>query len=154
MNLVTEVRQLVPHRQWWMAIGIALLGVIIVLGSQPLWPAPTIHLDNMQSGFFIVLGIIEALICGIGLAFAYLAPTLFRTAKQLHPRLFWATYFALIYGAVTWVIHDKLHSTLPLHDIWGLVWIEYIFHLPLALAAVLLMVSFYVFAGDRQHQDA
>ncbi len=149
MSVMTALKQIVPRKQLRVASAIAILGVVAVLSSQPLWPAATIHLSNIQSVFFIALGVIEALICGVGLAFAYLAPMLFRTARQLHPRLFWATYFALIYGAISWVIHDKLHAILPLHNIWGLIWIEYIFHLPLAVGAVLLMVSFYRFAGDK-----
>jgi len=98
-----------------------------VFVNSPELPEPT----SMQLPFFILLGIIEALSMGYGIA---LLAVYWKRAAEQKLRL---TLLSLSWLIGSWWVHDGLHRANG-HDLSGLLMIEYGFHVTLIIAAVIV----------------
>jgi hypothetical protein len=102
-----------------------------VFVNSPDMPEPT----SVQLPFFIVLGVIEALSMGYGIA---LLITYWKKAVE---QKCLAVLVSVSWLIGSWWVHDGLHR-MNGHDLAGLLKIEYGFHVTLIIAAVI--VSCYV----------
>jgi len=98
-------------------------------------PTPT------QEALFMVLGILEALMLGGAVAFlAYGYPVL-RSMGRASVGLTRATHLSIVWILAQWWAHDSLH----IHngpDLGGLLVIDYVFHLPIMVASLVVLVFF------------
>lgn len=99
---------------------------------------------GVQIPLFMALGVVEALVCGAGIAFLLFG---FSTVRHnnVSPGLARAAHLSISWILVNWWAHDSLH----LHngmDLSGLLKIEYGFHMTL-IAAGLTLAWFFLSAA-------
>ncbi|MGH9166250.1 MAG: hypothetical protein ACRD02_00200 [Acidimicrobiia bacterium] len=126
-----------------------LLGPQAPIGQQ-IWP-PTVELNpppgGAQLGLFMLLGAIESLAFGAGVAFLLLGRKPLR--RLFGPRragLATATHLAVFWLLWSWWLHDGLHMVVGLQA-RGLLAIEYAFHVTLILAGGILAYGLATLAG-------
>jgi hypothetical protein len=90
----------------------------------------------------LFLSVGDALLLGLGVAFLIFGlPVLRRVSPDSKARA-WAMYLSIGYLMVSWWPHLGMHASNGL-DLQGLLVIDYIFHLPLEIAGVVLAYSFF-----------
>ncbi len=101
-------------------------------------PIPT----PSQMAHLLFLSVGDALLLGLGVAFLIFGlPVLRRVSSDSKARA-WAMYLSIGYLMVSWWPHLGMHAHNGL-DLQGLLVIDYIFHLPLEVAGVVLAYSFF-----------
>jgi hypothetical protein len=91
--------------------------------------------------FFLVLKIFEGLALGVGIGFLFFGRRLLGRAGA-PPPLALLAYLSISWCLVNWWLHDNLHA-INGENIWGLIGIEYGFHVTLMFAAGALAIFFY-----------
>ena len=101
-------------------------------------PVPT----SSQMAHLLFLGATDATLLGLGVAFLIFGlPVLRRVSPDSKVRA-WAMYLSIGYLMVSWWPHLGMHASNGL-DLQGLLVIDYVFHLPLEIAGVVLAYSFF-----------
>jgi hypothetical protein len=101
-------------------------------------PTPT----SSQMAHLLFLGATDAALLGLGVAFLIFGlPVLRRVSPDSKARA-WAMYLSIGYLMVSWWPHLGMHASNGL-DLQGLLVIDYVFHLPLEIAGVVLAYSFF-----------
>ncbi len=127
------------------AIPAFLLGPVLFppadVGSEP---------SAAQIPFFILLGAVDAVLLGLGVSFLVFGlPVLRKVSPDSRARA-WAMYLAIGYLMVSWWPHLNLHISTPIEDWQMLLYIDFLFHLPLEIAAaVLAYCAFSIFMSWR-----
>jgi hypothetical protein len=108
-------------------------------------PTPTAS----QMAHLLFLGASDAVLLGLGVAFLIFGlPLLKRVSADSKARA-WAMYISIGYLMVSWWPHLGMHASNGL-DLQGLLFIDYVFHLPLEIAGVVLAYcSFSLFRSWR-----
>ena len=103
-----------------------------------------------QIPFFLFLSLTDALLLGLGVSFLIFGlPVLRRVSPDSKARA-WAMYLSIGYLMVSWWPHLNLHISTPIEDWWMLLYIDFLFHLPLEIAgAVLAYCAFSIFMNWR-----
>lgn len=100
-------------------------------------PSPTAG----QMPFFLFLGATDAILLGLGVSFLIFGlPVLMRVSPDSKLRA-WAMYLSIGYLMVSWWPHLNMHAHNGL-DLQGLLYIDFIFHLPLEIAGATLAYCF------------
>lgn len=128
-----------------MWVGITLGAAAVTFGlSRTIWPdaAGGLQPPGGLLPFFIMLGLAESILFGLGIAFIVFGSGIIARSRQP----LWLTYAA--YAAIAWLLvswwpHDNLHRVTLTGNWTGLLRIEYGFHLTLMVAAVVLAVFFF-----------
>ena len=109
-------------------------------------PAPTAG----QMPFFLFLGVTDAVLLGLGVSFLLFGFPVLRKVSPNSKGRAWAMYLSIGYLMVSWWPHLGMHASNGL-DLQGLLYIDFIFHLPLEIAgAVLAYCAFSVFRDWRR----
>ena len=97
--------------------------------------------------FFLGLKLLEGLALGVGIGFLVFGNrTLGRSAA--HPSLALLAYLSISWCLVNWWLHDNLHA-INGDNFWGLIGIEYAFHVTMMVGGGVLAVFFYRVAQAR-----
>jgi len=107
-------------------------------GAQAEGAAPT----GVQTLLFMILGAIQSLVFGLGIAFLIFGFSL--TGARMPANLGWAraAHFAIAWSLFSWWPHSNFHQTLVPDNISGLLAIEYGFHVTLILAGLIVAYFF------------
>lgn len=103
-------------------------------------PHPSGTPTAVQEGLFMILGALEALMLGGAVAFLAFGYPVLRSMGRVSARLTRATHLSIVWILAQWWAHDSLH----IHngpDVGGLLVIDYVFHLPI-MAASLVVLTF------------
>jgi hypothetical protein len=101
-------------------------------------PSPHMTPTATQVPFYVVLGGINAMALGLGVAFlAFGLPAVRRLVTPAPGRAV-AAYLAIAWLLVSWYPHGGLHGSNGM-DTGPLLWIEYGFHVPLIVAPLVLI---------------
>src|SRR4051794_3790463 len=131
----------------WLKILIVTLLIAIpaVPLGQVLWPAgdATAGSGGMPAylPFLIIISVFEALTFGLGIAFLIFGFPLVRRIGVWSPGYTRAVFLSIAWFLVSWWPHDGFHRSLGV-NMWGLVAIEYAFHLTLMAAGAILALGF------------
>jgi len=107
-------------------------------GAPPeIGPEPT----GMQVLLFIIIGIIQALVFGLGIAFLIFGFPLV-SAAPVSQGLAFVTYLAIAWSLINWWPHSNFHQTAS-ENINTLLAIEYGFHIT-SIAAGLVVAYFFI----------
>jgi hypothetical protein len=134
-------------KPWLKVLLVTLLVAVPALPlGQMLWPTPadvTTGTGGMPAyvPFLILISVFEALSLGLGVAFLAFGLPLVRRIGVWSPALTWATFLSITWFLVSWWPHDGFHRSLGV-NMWGLVAIEYAFHVTLIGAGVILALAF------------
>jgi hypothetical protein len=124
-------------------------GVPAFLLSRVLWP-PAPGSPEPTAGqlpWFVLLGILEALVFGLGVAFLVLGLSPLRRASARRGASPWPVYLVIGWSLVSWWPHDHLHQSVGA-DLNALLGIEYVFHVSLYVAGLVLA---WFFLGVLRH---
>ncbi len=115
-------------------------------------PHPSATPTATQEGLFMLLGLFEALLLGGALALLLYGYPILRSVGRARPALTRAAHLSLVWILAQWWAHDSLHiNNGP--DMGGLVVIDYVFHLPI-MAASLVLVAFFLQVTRPANQAA
>ena len=103
-------------------------------------PQPT----AAQMAMLMILGVLDSLTFGLGIAFLLYGMPLVRRLGQ--GRLAWATYLSIVWSLVSWWPHSNLHRVNGADNLAGLLMIDYGFHVTLMLASLIVLRFFWVAA--------
>jgi len=115
-------------------------------GAQAEGPAPS----GAQTSLFIILGAIQSLVFGLGVAFLIFGFPLVNAIRPANRGLGLVTYLAIAWSLVSWWPHSNFHQTLSADNIGGLLSIEYGFHATLIIGG--LVVAYFFLSKMRQEQ--
>lgn len=108
-------------------------------------PSPMVpEAVGIQLPLFMLLGMTEALVFGLGIAFLVFGASMVKQFK-VSPGLARAAHLSISWVMINWWAHDSLH----LHngmELSGLLKIEYGFHITLILAGIILARFFVAMA--------
>ncbi len=123
-------------------IAVIVVGTVLAFGSsQVLWPPPPgFNPPANLLPFFVILGLVESLAFGAGVAFLIFGfPLIARTG--VGSLTAWGGYLGIAWSLVNWWAHDGFHRVNGLRFV-GLLWIEYAFHITLILGGLLSVYFF------------
>ena len=121
--------------------------------GQAIWPPPLLELDPAptaaQIGLLMLLGVMEALTFGAGLAFLlYGRPYVRDLVGSDRPGLARAMHLSIFWLLWNWWLHIALHMVTGTSPA-GLLMVDYAFHVPLFASAGILAYGAVVVARDR-----
>jgi hypothetical protein len=126
-----------------------LCGVPLLFLGPIIWPpAPEVQPTQAQLPYLIVLSAIEALTAGFGIAFIAYGWPLIRKAAGKKRILAGTMYVAISWLLVSWWPHDNMHIHNAM-NIDGLIVIEYLFHVTLMIAAVVLTYGYFSLLSEK-----
>jgi hypothetical protein len=111
------------------------------VGSEP---------SAAQIPFFMFLGAADAILLGLGVSFLVFGLPVLRKVSPDSRLRAWAMYLAIGYLMVSWWPHLNLHISSPIDNWQMLLYIDFLFHLPLEIAGVVLAYcAFSIFMSWR-----
>ena len=139
---------------WIKVIVLTLVLAVIAFFLSPnaplgaFWaPGPDVPVPTAsQLPLFILLNIAEALAFGLGLSFLAFGYPAMQALSPASPLLMRAAHLSIVWLLANWWPHDSLHLHNGL-NLGGLLAIEYIFHVTLMLAGVILAYFFLTLQG-------
>ena len=138
----------------WMKVLIVTLSVAIpaFLLGPVLFPPADVGSEPSatQIPFFIFLGAVDAILLGLVGSFLVFGLPVLRKVSPASRARAWAMYLSIGYLMVSWWPHLNLHISTPIEDWQMLLYIDFLFHLPLEIAgAVLAYCAFSIFMSWR-----
>ena len=138
----------------WMKVTIVTLVVAVpafVLGPLLFPPADVgSEPSAAQLPFFMFLGAADAILLGLGVSFLVFGLPVLRKVSPDSRLRAWAMYLAIGYLMVSWWPHLNLHISTPIDNWQMLLYIDFLFHLPLEIAGVVLAYcAFSIFMSWR-----
>lgn len=132
------------------AISISVGFIAFLLGNK-IWPPAqdTPYMTPSQTFFLTLLFVIESFVTGVGVAFAIYGWSAVKRGLPRNQILAFLAYCSIIWVMVSWWPHENLHLHVGMHDMDGLLKIEYGFHLTLLLAGA--VIAFYGYKVFRAH---
>ena len=115
---------------------------------HPDTPNPT----GVQVPLYILLGLINAVVLGLGISFLLFGYPLVSNVGGASRRLTRAAHLAIGWVLVSWWLHDNLHMVIGMEP-GGLLGIEYGFHVTLMIAG-LILAAFFIEALRGQGVEA
>src|SRR6266487_6058695 len=129
----------------WYKVLLITLGTAVpafVLGPI-IWP-PDLHgaaPSGLQLLLFVALAALESLTLGLGVAFISCGLPLVRRVANGSRACTWITFIATACLLISWWPHDNMHKHNGM-DLDGLLMIEYLFHVSMMVAGVVLAYTF------------
>ena len=128
---------------------ILIVTVLVALPTVPLgqvlWPSGDVTpgTGGMPAylPFLILMSVFEGLAFGLGIAFLLFGLPLVRRVSAWSPPMTWAVFLSIAWFLVSWWPHDGFHRSLGV-NMWGLVAVEYAFHVTLIVAGAILALAF------------
>ena len=138
----------------WMKVTIVTLMVAVpafVLGPVLFPPADVgSEPSAAQIPFFMFLGAADAILLALGVSFLVFGLPVLRKVSPDSRLRAWAMYLAIGYLMVSWWPHLNLHISTPIDNWQMLLYIDFLFHLPLEIAGVVLAYcAFSIFMSWR-----
>ena len=134
------------RRTWTKVVAVTLVaaGAALVAGpilwptsDPPLFPEPSAG----QVPFFVLLQVVTCLTFGLGVSFLIFGLPVVRGVSADRRLRAWLAYLSIGWLLVSWWPHGHLHQHNG-HDLQGLLYIEYGFHVAPMLAALVLAYCF------------
>jgi hypothetical protein len=129
----------------WMKVAIvtALVAVPAFVSGPILFPPADIGVEPTagQMPFFLFLAVGDAVLLGLGVSFVLFGLSVIRSVSPDSKLRAWAMYLSIGYLMVSWWPHLNMHTHNGM-DLHGLLIIDYLVHLPLEVAGVVLALSF------------
>jgi hypothetical protein len=117
-------------------------GAVAFALTRVIWPLPSTMAPPPPNllPLFILLDVLTALLFGIGVAFVIFGYPMLRRVRQPEA-LTAATYGAIAFLLLNWWPHLNMHMVSGLNYA-SLLWIDYLFHVPLFFSAAVVALFF------------
>lgn len=127
------------------AVAIPAFLLVGVFFPPPPGPGPS----SGQVPFFVVISALDSLLLGAGVAFIAFGWNLVRRVAPASRARAVAIYVTLAWLMVSWYPHIGLHTSIFGSDFFGILVIDYVFHVPLYIGAMVLIWGFLGLLRDR-----
>jgi hypothetical protein len=130
----------------------SLVGIAAFLLTRVIWPdaeggaQPT----STQLLLFILLGVTDSLLFGLGVAFAVYGLPLVRRLAPRSTVLAWLTYASIAFQLLSWWPHSNFHRVAG-DNLDVLLAIDYGFHVPSQVGTLIIAVFFVASARGALH---
>ena len=139
-------------RPWVKVLSVTVLVAIpaFILGPF-IWPpaegspSPT----ATQIPFLLFLNLVQATVLGLGVSFLAFGLSVMRRISPGSKARAWAMYLSIAYLMVSWWPHINMHVHNGPENLQGLIYIDYLFHLPSMIAALVLAYCFFSLLRDK-----
>ena len=146
VQATTQARSTTRRSTWVAVVVLTLIIAVpafllnpIIWPPAPGGPAPT----AAQIPYLLALDVMQAVFLGLGISFLIFGfPVMRRISPDSKTRA-WAMYLSIGYLMVSWWPHIGLHVSNAPDDLQGLIYIDYLFHVPLMIAGAILAYCFY-----------
>jgi hypothetical protein len=129
----------------WMKVAIvtAIVAVPAFVSGPILFPPADTGVEPTagQMPFFLFLAVGDAVLLGLGVSFVLFGLSVIRKVSPDSKLRAWAMYLSIGYLMISWWPHLNMHAHNGM-DLHGLLIIDFLFHLPLEVAGVVLALSF------------
>ena len=140
---------------WVKVLVVTVLVAILAFMLGPIiWPpaegspSPT----AAQIPFLLFLSLVQATVLGLGVSFlAFGLPVMRRISPDSKVRA-WAMYLSIAYLMVSWWPHINMHVHNGPDNLQGMIYIDYLFHLPSMIAALVLAYCFFSLLRERSEK--
>jgi hypothetical protein len=126
------------------AVSAFVLGPIIWPPAEG-GPSPT----ATQLPFLLFLNLVQATVLGLGVSFLAFGLRVMRRVSPDSKLKAWAMYLSIGYLMISWWPHINMHVHNGPHNLQGLIFIDYLFHLPSMVAALVLAYCFFSLLWER-----
>jgi hypothetical protein len=143
---------------WTKVVAVTLIAAVLAMvvgpilwptSDPPLFPEPT----ATQLPFFIVLQVVTCLTFGLGVSFLLFGLPVVRKASADSKLRAWLMYLSISWLLVSWWPHGHLHQHNG-HNVQGLLYIEYGFHVAPMLAGLIVAYCFLSLMRERSGKTA
>ncbi len=139
---------------WVKVVGVTLIAAVAAMVAGPiLWPTsdPPLFPEPAaaQVPFFILLQVVTCLTFGLGVSFLLFGLPVVRRASADSRVRAWSVYLSIGWLLISWWPHGHLHQHNG-HDLQGLLYIEYGFHVLPMLAALIVAYGFLALMRERR----
>src|ERR687884_1360577 len=141
VQATTQARS-TTRRSTWVAVVVLTLIIAVpaFLLNPIIWPpAPDGPVPTAaQIPYLIALDVMQAVFLGLGVAFLIFGLPVMRSISPDSKVRAWAMYLSIAYLMISWWPHINMHVHNATDNLQGLIYIDYLFHLPSMIAALLL----------------
>lgn len=143
----------ISSRMTWVKVLLvtALVAIPAFILGPIIWPpaegspSPT----ATQISFLLFLNLVQATVLGLGVAFLAFGLSVMRRISPDSKVRAWAMYLSIAYLMVSWWPHINMHVHNGPDNLQGLIYIDYLFHLPSMIAALVLAYGFFSLLRER-----
>ena len=141
----------------WVKVSIitVLISVPAMMLGPVIWPNPegAATPTAAQLPYFLLLALWDGVLLGLGISFLLFGwPVIRRVSPDSRTRAY-AMYLSIGWLMVSWWPHLNLHRHNEADNLQGLLYIDYGFHVPLMIAAIVLAYSFISIARGRMARE-
>ncbi len=111
-------------------------------------PSPT----AAQIPFLLFLNLVQATVLGLGVSFLAFGLSVMRGISPDSKVRAWAMYLSIAYLMVSWWPHINMHVHNGPDNLQGLIYVDYLFHLPSMIAALVLAYCFFSLLRERSEK--
>ncbi len=138
---------------WIKVVAVTLIAAVLAMvvgpilwptSDPPLFPEPTAS----QLPFFIVLQVVTCLTFGLGVSFLLFGWSVVRRVSADSKLRAWLMYLSIGWLLISWWPHGHLHQHNG-HNLQGLLYIEYGFHVAPMLAGLIVAYCFLSLMRER-----
>jgi hypothetical protein len=134
-------------RRTWVAVLVLTLIIAvpafllnpIVWPPPPAGPAPT----AAQLPYLIALDVMQSVFLGLGISFLLFGLPIMRRISPDSKTRAWAMYPSIGWLMVSWWPHISMHVHNAPDNLQGLIYIDYLFHVPLMITVTVLAYCFF-----------
>jgi amino acid permease len=108
-------------------------------------PSPT----ATQIPFLLFLNLVQATVLGLGVSFLAFGLSVMRRISPDSKVRAWAMYLSIAYLMISWWPHINMHVHNAPDNLQGLIYIDYLFHLPSMIAALVLAYCLFSLLWER-----
>ena len=151
MSSVQAMREPRSGRTWLKVLVVTVLVAVPAFLLGPVFFPPAQGMPEPTAGqlpYFLFLAVGDAVLLGLGVSFLLFGFPIMRRVSPDSKVRAWAMYLSIGYLMVSWWPHLNLHIHTGM-DLQGLLYIDYFFHLPLEIVAVVLAISFISLVRSR-----
>jgi len=103
-----------------------------------------------QLPYFLAMDVMQAVFLGLGISFLIFGLPVMRSISPDSKTRAWAMYLSIGYLMVSWWPHTNMHGHNAPDDLQGLLYIDYLFHVPLMIAGAVLAYCFISLVRQRR----
>ncbi len=131
-----------------------LVGIAAFMMGPIIWPPAEGNPSPSatQIPFLLFLNLVQATVLGLGVSFLAFGLSVMRRISPDSRVRAWAMYLSIAYLMVSWWPHINMHVHNGPNNLQGMIYIDYLFHLPSMIAALVVAYCFFSLLRERDEK--
>ena len=153
MSLEATAEPRSSSRRTWLPVVVltAIIAVPAFLVNPIVWaPAPDGPVPTAaQIPYLVAMDAMQAIFLGLGVSFLLFGLPIMRNISPDSKTRAWAMYLSIAWLMISWWPHIGMHVHNSPDNLQGLIYIDYLFHVPLMIAGAVLAYCFFSLVRRR-----